>query len=84
MSDYYSASQNDSIELEPRLSEYLKKKKYYHKNGIVSDNLEKSYQISEQDKFQIKSYLNRDKKGYNLRHQDFIINYKSENIILKD
>jgi len=77
MSDYYSASQNDSIELEPRLLEYLNKKKNYKRNGVMVENLEKSYQISEQDKFQIKSYLNRDKKGYNLRHQDFVDPTKS-------
>lgn len=70
-SDYYDCNKNDSISLEPRLSEYINKKKYYKQNSIESNTLEKDYNISDYDKLRIKAHL-KGSRGKNLRHQDYV------------
>jgi len=43
---FYDYEKDDEIGLEPRLLEYLKKKKYYQENDIEANNLEKEYDIT--------------------------------------
>lgn len=72
-SDFYSASSNDTITLEPRLLEYLKKKKQYMDADIDASNLEQNYQITESDLMTIRAYLRGDKKTYNVcKYQDYV------------
>lgn len=72
-SDFYDYEKDDEIGLEPRLTEYLKKKKFYQKNGIEADDLEKEYDITKKDMMRIRSHLRGDKKMYNERqHEDYI------------
>lgn len=56
--DFSDAQCNDGIMLEPRLMEYLNKKKVYNDNDIDSSvSLERMYSISKDDKHRIKKYL---------------------------
>ena len=70
-SNYYDCNKKDKISIEPRLLEYINKKKYFMENSIESETLEKDYNISEYDKLRIKAHLKgtRDK---NLRFQDYV------------
>lgn len=63
--DYYDCTKDDDIQMEPRLTEYIKTKKYYHKNRISTDNLEKKFDITKNDMIKIRSYLRGDKKYIN-------------------
>jgi hypothetical protein len=53
-----------SVSLEPRLQEYLNKKDYYEKNGILAENLEEEYRITKKDISKIKAYLRKDYSTY--------------------
>jgi hypothetical protein len=56
--DFSDAICNDGIMLEPRLMEYINRKKIYNNNDIeTSNSLEKIYAISSDDKKRIKKYL---------------------------
>lgn len=70
-SDYYDCNKKDKISIEPRLLEYINKKKYYKQNSIESDTLERDYNISDYDKLRIKAYLKGD-RDKNLRFQDYV------------
>jgi hypothetical protein len=48
--------------LDPRLSEYLKKKKYFRDNGIEIHQLEKEFNITDRDSMRIRAYFRGDKK----------------------
>lgn len=69
---------NNNIMLEPRLQEYLKKKKYYKQNYIIPCvSLEKEFHITNKDKKMIKDFLRGKKNLYDvngkyneLLHQD--------------
>ena len=53
---------NDTnLDLEPRLVEYLKRKKFYEEQDINTVSLEKQYQISKQDLKTISQFQNKDK-----------------------
>lgn len=71
---------NDNILLEPRIQEYIRKKKYYKQNGIEpSINIEQEYNISNYDKKQIRNFL---KGGRNLyTNQNLEINNIKNNKI---
>jgi len=79
---------NFQMDLEPRLIEYLKKKKLYKKNGIESPMLEKEFSIDKQDVARIKAYLKGRKSGYDPNHTDFIQpdvnNFVSDELIKRD
>lgn len=70
-SDYYDCNKKDKISLEPRLLEYINKKKYYKENSIESDTLEKEFGMTDYDKLRIKSYL-KGERDKNLRFQDYV------------
>jgi hypothetical protein len=56
---------NDNIFLEPRLTEYLKKKKYYREYNIdPSISLEKEYQITDSDRRLLRSYFSGNRNIY--------------------
>ena len=56
---------NDNIFLEPRLTEYIKKKKYYREYNIEpSVSLEKEYQISDADRRLLRSYFSGNRNIY--------------------
>lgn len=71
--------QNNYIMLEPRLQEYLNKKKFYKENNIVPTIMpEKEFCITNMDKRIIKSFLNGNKNIYdNKNYEKF---YKSKEI----
>jgi len=53
------------IMLEPRLQEYLKKKKYYKQNNIEPCiSLEREFQISHRDKRALRAFLRGNKNIY--------------------
>ena len=57
---------NDTnLDLEPRLVEYLKRKKFYEEQDINTVSLERQYQISKQDLKIISEYQNRDNRDNN-------------------
>ena len=58
---YKSNNSNNIFTLEPRLQEYLNRKRFYKKNNIESKILEREYQITKKDKEIINAYLNRNK-----------------------
>jgi hypothetical protein len=60
--------------LEPRLMEYLKKKKLYKENGIEIENniTEKEFNIDKNDIIKIKNYLQGKKIKKNQSHNDMI------------
>lgn len=70
-SDYYDCNKKDKISIEPRLFEYINKKKYYKENSIESDTLDKEFGITDYDKLRIKSYL-KGENNKNLRFQDYV------------
>lgn len=49
---------NSNNKLEPRLVEYLKRKKFYEENNINCDGIEKQYQITKKDLQTINMYNN--------------------------
>ena len=54
-----------NIMLEPRLQEYIKKKKFYKQNGIYTDvSIEKEFNITNKDKKILKDFLNGKKNMY--------------------
>lgn len=59
-SDYYDCYTNDKITLEPRLMEYIKKKKYFQENRIDNDTLDKEFAITDNDLMKIRSYFRKD------------------------
>lgn len=69
--NYYDCNKKDKISLEPRLVEYINKKKFYRKNSIESDTLEKEYNISDYDILRIKSFA-KGEKDKHLRFQDYV------------
>jgi hypothetical protein len=70
-SDYYDCNKKDKISLEPRLSQYIEKKKFYKHNNIESETLEREYNISDYDRLRIKAHL-KGQKDKNLRFQDYV------------
>lgn len=65
---------DNGICLEPRLQEYIKKKKHYKKNNInPCVSLEKQYSITKSDIKLIKSFLNGNKGVYNHNQKDEFI-----------
>ena len=78
MADYYDCTKDDEISLEPRLGEYLKKKKYFKENGIESDTLEQEYYITNKDMQKIRAYLRGDKCTDNNKYQDYVDPTKSD------
>lgn len=61
------------IMLEPRIQEYLKKKKFYKENGIdPCVSLEKEFQITHRDKKIIKAFLRGKRDMYN--HDNMMFN----------
>ena len=57
---------NTNSTLEPRLSEYLKRKKFYEDNDITatSISLEKQYMITKDDLHRIKQYNQKEKSNH--------------------
>ena len=78
MTDYYDCTKDDEILLEPRLSEYLKKKKYFRDNGIESTTMEQEYYITNKDMQKIRAYLRGEKCVTNNKYQDFVDPTQSE------
>lgn len=77
-SDYYDCNKSDDLMMEPRLMEYIKKKKFYKENGIEIDFLDKEFQITKQDMVRLKAYLRGDKKTIDEDvHKDYIDPSKS-------
>lgn len=57
------SSFNGTMSLEPRLAEYIEKKRYYSENDITPPvPLEVRYDITNADKSIIRAYLRGDKK----------------------
>lgn len=66
--DFSNAMCNDGIMLEPRLMEYMNKKKMYKDNDIDSTvSLEKIYSISRDDKKRISGYMKGKRNLYTSR-----------------
>lgn len=66
----------NGIYLEPRLQEYIKKKKYYKENRIETEiPLEKEFNITKEDLRKIKALLRGDKDIYNHKKQDEYTDY---------
>lgn len=72
VNSYYDCTKEDDMMLEPRLMEYIKKKKFYKENGIEIEFLDKEYGISKSDSAKIKAYLKGDKLAQNDIYRDFI------------
>lgn len=54
---------NNKISLEPRLHDYIMKKKFYKANNITDIlSLKKTYQITKQDIIKIRDFLDKQKK----------------------
>lgn len=74
----------NEITLEPRLVEYLRKKKLYKQNNIHSISLEREFSITNSDIAKIKNYLAGKKIKTNEFHTDMINpeskNFESENL----
>lgn len=58
-------SNYNSMQLEPRLREYIDKKRFYKENNIKVHNLEQQYRITSNDIKTIKSYIRGDSKKHN-------------------
>jgi hypothetical protein len=58
--------------LEPRLIEYLKKKKYYKENNIETHLIEKEFNIDKNDIIKIRHYLNGKKSKQDTEHSDMV------------
>ena len=68
-----------NIMLEPRLQEYLKKKRYYRDNQIEPCiSAEKEFQISTSDLKILRSFLNGNKKIYNKKVYNKLVSTKEE------
>ena len=64
---------NDTnLDLEPRLVEYLKRKKFYEEQDINTVSLERQYQISKQDLKIISEYQNKDNNICNSGERQYI------------
>lgn len=59
---FYDCSANDDISLDPRLVEYINKKKYFQEHNIHATTLDKEYGITGNDVMKIRSYLRGDQK----------------------
>jgi hypothetical protein len=70
---------NTNIDLEPRLVEYLKRKKFYEENDINTVSLEKQYQITKSDLQRINDFYNGERNYV----QRKVVNY-DENTDLID
>lgn len=65
---------NDGIMLEPRLQEFLKKKKFYKENNMNPFiPIEKEFQITNSDKKILKSFLRGDRNIYSNKKQNEIL-----------
>lgn len=53
---------NSNNQLEPRITEYLKRKKFYEENNINCDGIEKQYQITKKDLEKINHIQNNGRK----------------------
>lgn len=71
-SNYYDCNMNDDLGLEPRLLEYIKKKKFFKENNIEVDFLDKQFSISKNDLTKIKAFMKSDKKNYIDSHTDMV------------
>jgi len=69
--ELYDCDRPDEILLEPRLVEYIKKKKFFQENGIEVHNLERDFGISEIDMMRVRSHFRGDKKN-NTKHEELI------------
>lgn len=70
MANINDVMQDGNLFMEPRLQEYLNKKKYYNENNIETQiPLEKQYNISKEDKTLIHDYL-KNKKVYKYNEKD--------------
>jgi hypothetical protein len=68
---------NNGIMLEPRLREYLIKKKYYKNNNIRTDvSLEQTFQISRTDKKKLKQYLIGKKNIHDYENKSLSYKYR--------
>ena len=71
MANINDVLQDGEIFIEPRLQEFLNKKKYFEEHNIEpSFSLEKEYNITREDKKLIKEYLNGNKKIYKFNQKD--------------
>jgi hypothetical protein len=77
LSSHYDLTINEEIQLEPRLVEYLKKKKYFKENDIESHSLEREFNISKNDISKIRSYARGDTFKSDSSHDEFIDPTKS-------
>lgn len=68
---YANYDDDDKLMLEPRLYEYLQKKKYYQQNDIETNDLKNEYAISKDDMVKIRAFL-RGEDAQNNYHQEFI------------
>lgn len=72
-SNYYDCNKNDEMGLEPRLLEYIKKRKFFKENNINNDYLDKEFAITKTDISKIKAYMKGDKKNYtDNHHSDYV------------
>ena len=77
--NYYDCSKDDDIAMEPRLLEYIQKKKYYTENDIATESLDRDYLITNKDMIKIRSFLRGDKNvDNNNKYHDFIDTTESE------
>lgn len=78
---------NPVAELEPRLIEYIKKKKYYRENEINDDLVEKDFNIDKKDIAKIKKYFQGKKTRKTPGHADMVEQDKNDfpsNALKKD
>ena len=71
-SNYYDCNMNDDLGLEPRLLEYIKKKKFFKQNNIEIEFLDKEFSIRKNDLLKIKAFMKSDKKNYADSHTDIV------------
>lgn len=71
-SNYYDCNKDDEIGLEPRLLEYIKKKKFFKENRIEVEFLDKEFAITNADILKIKAFMKGDKKNYVNGHSDIV------------
>jgi hypothetical protein len=70
-STFYDFSKDDNMTLEPRLVEYLRKKKYFQENNIENQNLEKDFHITDKDTIKLRAHFRGDKRG-EIKTNDYI------------
>ena len=73
--DQNKTSQNNIFQLEPRLQEYLNRKRFFKKNAIDSKTLEREYQITKRDRDIIIAYLSKNKAKQSELSQDLYCEY---------